>query len=611
MSRKPRAKKGSGGLRSSSAFNWARALPLIVILAVVGGFYVYRSQAGTAEDVANTYQRLLGRAPDTTGWYYWTDQFNQGNHSVASLEAHIKTTSEYKNLQTAKATPVATSTPAASSGSTGSSGSSSGESSSGSMPAKTYGHGRSASSDPNCSFDAGCKNHIKGIYSRLLGRDPSESERSQWLSQMLDWGKTGADLEAALKASGEYKTRQQAVAAEAKAFTGTHEQTPTEQFVARAWTEATGWGMRPIEPGGTANKDIIGWAKMIDGGQMTREELVLMLYQSNAGGQHNVRKDDPVYQQTHSASTGAAKQAFELYLKVMAEKGYTKDNLPEPSDGVPYRKDMCEAYVKYYEQGYDIHFGGAGSNGDCFRGLKFNWSPGYWQELVAGTMSIGEVEAAMRSGSPGEHVVICYEEIASVVPACGGGALTMSQPQLDQYLDDKKQERAAAEKAAKAKGQSPAPAGKLPVSAKSPLDIALSTTPKNTTLPVPTALQDLGYKQVVLSKTTEIESDILGSMQLSQCYERKINIDLGDSGSCVSFVQEALILLGNTELGVTGFYDDETKVLLAGFQKAHNVDVKNFGQVDFETMTVLSQAVSPKSHSSPYAPANGTLLNIR
>ena len=53
MSRKPRAKKGSGGLRSSSAFNWARALPLIVILAVVGGFYVYRSQAGTAEDVAN------------------------------------------------------------------------------------------------------------------------------------------------------------------------------------------------------------------------------------------------------------------------------------------------------------------------------------------------------------------------------------------------------------------------------------------------------------------------------------------------------------------------------------------------------------------------------
>jgi peptidoglycan hydrolase-like protein with peptidoglycan-binding domain len=100
-------------------------------------------------------------------------------------------------------------------------------------------------------------------------------------------------------------------------------------------------------------------------------------------------------------------------------------------------------------------------------------------------------------------------------------------------------------------------------------------------------------------------------MQLSQCYERKINIDLGDSGSCVSFVQEALILLGNTELGVTGFYDDETKVLLAGFQKAHNVDVKNFGQVDFETMTVLSQAVSPKSHSSPYAPANGTLLNIR
>ncbi len=41
------ASRGTGGLKSAYAFNWQRALPVIIIVAATGGLLVYRSFAAT------------------------------------------------------------------------------------------------------------------------------------------------------------------------------------------------------------------------------------------------------------------------------------------------------------------------------------------------------------------------------------------------------------------------------------------------------------------------------------------------------------------------------------------------------------------------------------
>lgn len=82
---------GSSGLKAVKKFNWARALPLILVIAGVGGYLVFRSFAGTytlcrssngdyTEEclvnsdearVVRLYYGILNRAPDFGGLNYW------------------------------------------------------------------------------------------------------------------------------------------------------------------------------------------------------------------------------------------------------------------------------------------------------------------------------------------------------------------------------------------------------------------------------------------------------------------------------------------------------------------------------------------------------------
>lgn len=84
---------GSGGLRALKKFNWTRALPLIIVLSLVGGYFVYRSYAGTASvtcqiadqncltnsnqsTVVRVYFAVLGRAPANNDLRYWVGRLD-------------------------------------------------------------------------------------------------------------------------------------------------------------------------------------------------------------------------------------------------------------------------------------------------------------------------------------------------------------------------------------------------------------------------------------------------------------------------------------------------------------------------------------------------------
>lgn len=157
-----RARTGSGGLRSKSVFNWARALPIILILAVTGGFMVYRSYAGSAEDVAAIYLEVLGRDPDTAGWFYWTDKVNHGT-SLSEVRAALQGSVEKKQQTTTTSKTAApqqnqTTTPPATGGSSGGS----------SAPATGTSH----------------RDQVRQAYQQVFCREPDAGGWDYWAGEM-------------------------------------------------------------------------------------------------------------------------------------------------------------------------------------------------------------------------------------------------------------------------------------------------------------------------------------------------------------------------------------------------------------------------------------------
>ena len=110
---------GSGGLKSAKKFNWSRALPLILIVSLVGGYLVFRSFAGTyttcatndnkyiytEECVTNSneaaiirlYYGIFNRAPDKSGMQYWTNKLNAKKVTLTEVARQFMGSSEFRS----------------------------------------------------------------------------------------------------------------------------------------------------------------------------------------------------------------------------------------------------------------------------------------------------------------------------------------------------------------------------------------------------------------------------------------------------------------------------------------------------------------------------------
>lgn len=108
---------GSGGLKSVKKFNWIRALPLVLIVSIVGGYLVFRSFAGTYKSCATAangyryseqcvtdsdeaavvrlYYGIFNRAPDKSGLEYWTNKLNKKTITLAEMARQFMGSSEF------------------------------------------------------------------------------------------------------------------------------------------------------------------------------------------------------------------------------------------------------------------------------------------------------------------------------------------------------------------------------------------------------------------------------------------------------------------------------------------------------------------------------------
>ena len=97
---------GHGGLKHKKRFNWKRNIFIVLAVALVGGFAVYRSFAGNqvtipSEFIARTYTEGLGRVPTQTEWNKWHSYFQTRPCNTLSLSgtlAEVYFSDEYKNL---------------------------------------------------------------------------------------------------------------------------------------------------------------------------------------------------------------------------------------------------------------------------------------------------------------------------------------------------------------------------------------------------------------------------------------------------------------------------------------------------------------------------------
>ncbi len=166
---------GSGGLLKSSNFNWKRAIPLMAVVALVGGFLVYKSFAGTYSACARkeqassyeaecvyssdeavvirTYYATLNRAPDKNGLKYWVGKLADKKVSATEIARQFLGSSEYK---------------------------------------------RKNGAPTNANF-------VKNMYLSAFEREADTAGLNYWTSQLDSKAKTRADMVAQLVASPEMK----------------------------------------------------------------------------------------------------------------------------------------------------------------------------------------------------------------------------------------------------------------------------------------------------------------------------------------------------------------------------------------------------------------------
>ncbi len=110
---------GSGGLSAVKKFNLGRALPLILVISLVGGYLVFKSFAGTYHTCSTTtnsytyseecvtssdeasvirlYYGIFNRAPDKSGLQYWTGKLGNKTITFTEMARQFMGSSEFKN----------------------------------------------------------------------------------------------------------------------------------------------------------------------------------------------------------------------------------------------------------------------------------------------------------------------------------------------------------------------------------------------------------------------------------------------------------------------------------------------------------------------------------
>lgn len=161
---------GSGGLTRVKNFNWKRSAPILLVVALVGGFLVFQSFATSYGASVTAWYRACGYSnPPTSGanWQGWIDKIKANPANQSGVYAQFKAAAE----ATGKKCPASDPAPAATAATT------------------TTG---------NPSVNA---QQVTALYQEILGRTPSQADINYWVDRSKTM--TAAQVRAAIEATDE------------------------------------------------------------------------------------------------------------------------------------------------------------------------------------------------------------------------------------------------------------------------------------------------------------------------------------------------------------------------------------------------------------------------
>ena len=613
------ATTGSGGLTQFSNFDLKRVVPVIMIIALVGGLFVYKSFAGGSQaEVTKWYRTCLDREPDSGGLNYWSGRLDKGENAWAVADAFLAETSADrscsfpneskvpKTTTTAKQkTTAATEQPAATSESTTSSSS---------------GDSRVAAYYRACNYSSIPQSGTNHDYWK--NRLNTEKEPEVWKAFKANSEKNGRSCSASSPFASNASTTSTTTATSGGIPQYNAKLTDFMDTRAFVW-----FAYQQICYAGTGT-GVSWWVKEIDAGRWTRENFWKHLAaqpcaqstaQKRADQDKNLTADG---QKMKEIDTQLNAKYWEVFLEAWEQKGYgdwdgkTRTGWGWLEDTDPQKARIaCEEMVWKYKNGIAV-----GLSETCLKlvtgvGKNITSQDVLYGDYFGDTVTIGDALSRIEAIKQGEDQSIsCQSAKAQLLPACGAGAVHTSVQSVQEEID-----RREAEQEEESDDTPTSPA--TPKKQSSPVQknvVEIETVPL---LSTPTSLQqqndgeeDIYQGMAPYSEQIEqllsVENSIKASVVYPTC-DGFDDLELNAEGECVEYAETALALIADPNITVDGVFDEDMQDQLVDFQDSRNVSNQERGKLGSTTYNLLNKALEPRISESPYSPPTGTLVNNR
>lgn len=440
---------GGGGLKDKKQFSWVKMSMLAVVVAVVGGFFVWNSFAasGTQGIIDTYYQTVIGQSADSSGLAYWSSKYDAAkdqtakNAVIEQLVATLKNTQAYKNKQaaaasTSSAPAVSTKPVTGTKNATTNSSPSTSSSSTSSSSSATSTSGCVANTAGNTAF-------IKGLYTKYLKYAPDDTGLKYWVDQLDTCAKTPAAAEAFFKAKSTTTPATSSTSPSKPATSANQGTTGANNPFPQRKDGETDWQYRSRVGNWLSTEhsimtqgccggipDVGSWADRIISGKWSPQQVLDHLKLTGQALRYTEGMADP-------NSDFAIGQNIKNTLGSAIMEQVTEGDV-KPSDYCRKTKELIDSgllkgglpYYCIYNSGYGHDNGTENERGKTLADALMAVASGSWGAAIKnGSTTLEEAAERVRNGET-ESSCEKVAAMASLFPSCGNGAQNVTQADL-------------------------------------------------------------------------------------------------------------------------------------------------------------------------------------